>query len=52
MDVPLYQPGPTKIVRITLTDAGWTRLAQLSIEEDLTLEQYLNKVAREAAETR
>jgi hypothetical protein len=48
-DVPLYQPGDTKLLRITLTRQEWDRLVTRCIASDDSLEEVVNGIVRAAA---
>lgn len=47
--VPLYQPGNTKLVSITLTADEWWSLAERATQSDDSLAQLIEKIVREAA---
>lgn len=51
-DVPLYQPGDTKVLRITLSFDEWWVLSERATQTDLTLEQFVNAVVQDAVVNR
>lgn len=50
--VPFYQPGDTKLLRVTLTEEQWWALSRVmaDADDDETLEQFVNRIVRDKAD--